>query len=148
VNAAVKVSRGLLLATALLTACSPGDKPVADHKPDPEIVGKLEEIVKLRQRELETEQIRTETGESSDDGAARLALANARMTLARELGQQDAVVTELRNLVKSYQQALDRAKALAEEDRRTLSDLSQLRVRLLDAEIQLRREELNQKSNE
>ena len=146
--APIKIGQGLLATTLLLSACSPGGQsghPVDQRTEDPKIVANLEEIVALRERALESEQLLAELGKGDDNGLAELALANAQIALARERNHADIVVAELRNIVETKQRILKRAGFLAEENRLTESGVSELRVDLLEAEIRLQRELNDQK---
>jgi len=108
-------------------------------KPNPEIIAKLQEIVKLRERQMETQQLLMELkkGESKDLAAAKVALAAARIEVAKEQGQAEEVEKELRKIIKAWKSCVAREEALAEEDRKTLTELGELRVALLEAEIRL-----------
>lgn len=135
-----------IVLAALFGGCSPSDEKSGSastsdlREPDPLIVSKLQEIVKLRERQAKEAQLLVEMGQGANDGAVEVALAEARIALAREQGQSDAVVDELRNLVKVLEKRFKREEALFDEDRRTQANIGQLRVALLEAEVRLQRE--------
>jgi hypothetical protein len=136
-----------VIGTALLVGCSPasqkstsGDKP-NHHAPDAAIVAKLQEIVEVRQELLKLHQRMLEAGVTQDDGAAELALAEARMQLARERGQSELVRAELRNIVTTHERRLELAKARAAVGGQTAADIERVRVALLEAEVRLQREQ-------
>lgn len=135
-----------LIGTALLVGCSPadqksthGDKP-SHRAPDPAVVAKLQEIVEVREQLLKAHQLLLEAGRAQDDGAAEIDLAEARIQLARERGQADLVMAELRNSVTTHEKRLERAKARA-ADRGPVGEVDRLRVALLEAEVRLQREQ-------
>lgn len=141
----MKANYLIIMVIGLLNGCSPSDQENASvaeshgHEPDPLIVAKLQEIVELREYEYRVLQLERELGQGAMDGVAEMALANARIALARELGQADLVVVELGKIVKELEKTLARENALAEEDRLDQSRLAGLRVALLEAEVRWRR---------
>tara|TARA_R110002096_G_scaffold26903_8_gene82869 strand:- start:5617 stop:6066 length:450 start_codon:yes stop_codon:yes gene_type:complete len=109
---------------------------------DSEIVVKLKEIVAFRERLVESQQLRMQLGEvdSFELAVAGRTLSEARISLAKELGQQEAVIAELRELVSGQKKLLEYEIAIAEDGRRTMSEVGEIRVLLLEAEIRLLRE--------
>lgn len=129
-----------LFVLVLLASCSPlVEEKASVKKPNPEIIAKFQEIVKVRERQSEEQRLMGEMGKgkAKDLGAAELALAEARIALLKEQGRAELVEKELRNLVKLLKKHVAREEALAEEDRRSTTELGELRVALLEAEVRL-----------
>ena len=136
-----------IIGTALLVGCSPadqkstpGDKP-SHRAPDPAIIAKLQEIVEVRQQLLKVHQLKLEVGKAEDDGAAEMALAEARIQLARERGQADLVIAELRKMVTTHERRLEVAKARAGLGTVPPEEVDRVRVALLEAQVRLQREQ-------
>ena len=136
-----------ILGLALLIGCSPahqkttsGNKPLP-RVPDPVIIAKLQEIVEVRQQLLKVHQLRLELGKAEDDGAAEIALAAARIQLAREQGRADLVIAELRNMVTTHERCLEMAKVRAGEGLVPPEEADRVRVALLEAQVRLQREQ-------
>lgn len=135
------------LGIALLVGCSPADRETAaleapSHRaPDPAVLAELREIVELRQALLKTHRVLLENGRAKDDGAAELALAEAQLLLARERGQADRVIAELRNMVTTHERRLEVARKKAEVGAVSPEDVARLRIALLEARVRLRRAE-------
>ena len=136
-----------IIGTALLVGCSPADPKItsggqqSQRAPDPAIIAKLEEIVELRQQLLKEHQIKAQVGKAESDGVAEIALAEARIQLARERGQADLVITELRNLVATQEGLLEIAKRKVEVGAAGPDDVARVRVVLLEAQVRLQREQ-------
>lgn len=136
-----------VIGTALLVGCSPadqktthGDQP-SHRAPDPAIIAKLQEIVEVRQQLLKVHQLKLEHGKAEDDGAAEIALAEARTQLARERGQADLVIAELRNVATIHERLLEVAKTRAGLGALSPEEVARVRIALLEAQVRLRREE-------
>lgn len=130
----------LFLLPFLGVACSPQETTNA-AAPDPEIVSKLEEIVALEESAVKEQQLLAELGtnDAIDQLNAEIALSQARIRLAQEQGDRASITRELETIVSQTKSILDRAQALTEEGRRSDSDLKDIRIALLEAEIRLRR---------
>lgn len=130
----------LFLLPLLGVACSPQETPNA-AVPDPEIVSKLEEIVALEESAVKEQQLLAELGtnDAIDQLNAEIALSEARIRLAEEQNDRATITRELEAIVSQTKSILDRAQALTEEGRRSDSDLKDIRIALLEAEIRLRR---------
>jgi hypothetical protein len=135
-----------ILGIAFLVGCSPADQESAAlekpglRDPDPAIIADLQEIVKLRQELLKTHRVMVENGRAEDDGAAEIALAEARMQLARERRQADLVITELRNIVMTHERRLKVAKKKASVGAGSPEEVARASIALLEAQVRLRRE--------
>jgi hypothetical protein len=137
----------VVLGAALLVGCSPSEpsntanQGVSLNVPDPATVAKLQEIVGLRQRLLGNHQLQLQAGRAEDDGLHEVALAEARIQLARERRQSDLVLTEMRNLLTVHQNRLQQAEARAAVGVKPLSDVDQVRIDVLATEVRLLREQ-------
>jgi hypothetical protein len=106
---------------------------------DPAIVGKLREIVTIRQKLAEINERAVQNGKGETDGRYELALAEARLQLARELGQRDEELAALEDTVKVQQRRLQEAKKRAEVGAASPDETDTIRVAVLDAEVSLLR---------
>ncbi len=126
----------LLAFAFLLTSASPGEDA---KSPDPVVIGKLEEIIKIREVIAQTAQLEIELGTENPDTEAIFELADAKIALAIEKGDEAAVISGLESIVKLRTQEFKRELLLAEEDRRTKTEIGNFKIKLLEAEIRLRR---------
>jgi hypothetical protein len=110
-----------------------------DHAPDPAIVRDLQEIVQIRERLVANYQVLVSAGRAPDDGHAEIALAEARIDLAREQRQTDQVLAGLQRLVSVQEGRLARAEARV-GDRIGPIERDEIRVDVLQARIRLARE--------
>ena len=115
-------------------------KPAAAPEANPTILAKLQEIVAIRERQFKTYELMLKTGRASPADSAEIDLVEARIRLARERHQSDAVVAELKNLVAAHERRFTKIQAYA-RDRGTSADIDRMKVDLLDAEIRLLREQ-------
>lgn len=142
---ATAISRMKLVAISLLlllgAGCSPREAELTNQTPDPEIIAKLEALVVLEERALETQRLIYEMGKA--DGSALLAaqtdLVEARLQLAKEKGDAEGGTEQLEALVANTKEILTREEALAPEDRRTEDELATLRAAVFKAELRLLR---------
>jgi hypothetical protein len=109
--------------------------------PDPAIIAKLQEIVELRQQLLKGHQLKAQAGKAEFDGVAEIALAEARIQLARERGQADLVIAELRNPMATLDGFLEMAKKKVEVGAAGPDAVAQVRVLLLETQVRLQREQ-------
>ena len=131
-----------VVAAAVLLGCSPTENRNTSHgelTPDPAVVTNLQEIVEVRQRIAESHHLLVQAGRALDDGTAEIALAEARMELARERHQREDVLAELKKIITVHEGRLVRAKATL--DRTSTAQLDEIRVGLLRAQIHLAREQ-------
>ena len=104
------------------------------------IVAKLKEIVALRETMDEAAKLAAQENRGNGDGATGIALAQARVDLARELHQQEVVIAELKKIVAIRQARYERAVAMVTRSQTQLS-VSEAQIELLKAQIELAREE-------
>ena len=109
---------------------------------DSTIVDKLREIVSIQQELVEAnERAVRHRGNAVADDRYELALAEARLQLAQELGERDQQVAALRDALKVQQNRLKEAKARANVGTASPFDLAAVRVAVLEAEVRLLRAE-------
>lgn len=104
------------------------------------VISKLQEIVAIRERLFESEQVQLQQGRSPLESSAEIDLVEARIQLARERNQRDAVLAELRSLVAAHERRFKRVEPLA-RDRMPQAALDQIKVGVLEAEVRLLREQ-------
>ena len=105
-----------------------------------EIIAKLQEIVAIRERQFKNFEELLRAGRAGFDDSAEIDLAEARVRLAQERHQPDAVVAELRDLIAVHQRRLKRVQAVA-NDRERAGGIDTIKVGLLEAEIRLLKEQ-------
>ncbi len=131
----------LALALTLVVIAQQQNEPVRQVAPtrgQAAIIAKLSEIVRIRERLAQSYLDLLGAGRAPFDGTAEIELAEARIELARERGQPDAVITELKDLVAAHQRRVVRLKAVA-VDRGIQADVDRAQAALLEAEVRLLR---------
>ncbi len=93
----------------------------------------------IRQRLSENNERAVQNGKGETDGRYKLALAKARLHLARELGQRDEQVAALKDILRVQQGRLEEAKKRAEVGAVSPDDVDTIRVAVLEAEVRLLR---------
>ena len=106
---------------------------------DPAIAEKLRAIVTIRQRLAEYNEQALRSGRGEPDGRYEIALAEARVELARELGQRNEQVAALQEILKVKQLRLEEAKKGVEVGAVTPADVERVMVAVLEAEVRLLR---------
>lgn len=114
---------------------------VCAAEPNPEIISRLEEILKIRDSQLQEEKLIEELGRSDIEKMGRLKVAtlDVKIELATERGDPDKVAAYLEEKIEVYQDLIKRMEAMSNEGRRALADLAPIRIALLETEIQLLR---------
>ena len=112
------------------------------REPDKEVVARLQKIVALRQTMAEHQRQLVAASRAPDDGAAELALAQARLELARELAQEEQILAELQKIVALYRRRLEVARSMADQAVKgtTRLSLAEAEIQLLQAQIAVDRE--------
>ncbi len=105
---------------------------------DAAIVSKLSEIVSIRERAAKNYESMLAAGRAQADGSAEIELAEARIELARERGERDAVITELKGLVAAHERRAKRMMGLA-ADRVASGDADRAQVAYLESQVRLLR---------
>ena len=114
----------------ILSSCSPAADPV--------VIEKLEQIIEVRERMVEETVLLFPLGKTNPANSL-IALSEAKIALATEQNDFPAIIAEREKLVKRLNEFSDRLQALAEEDRKTRTEISEMRVHVIEAEIQLHR---------
>ncbi len=133
-----------ILLTPMLT-CHAGqaaEKPPAASpaNQDPLIVSKLRELIQIREKQVKLQKVLVEAGRASAEPVLEVALAEARIDLARELGQQEVVLASLRDIVQLRKQWVEHLEA-RNAARERAADLEAARAALITAEVRLLREQ-------
>jgi hypothetical protein len=129
----------LLFAAFLTMTQRSRGNDAAGTKSDPAIVDKLRSIVTIRQRLAESNERAVQNGKGERDGRHELALAKARLQLARELGERSEELAALKNILKVHQGRLEDAKKRAEVGSASPDDVDTISVAVLKAEVRLLR---------
>ena len=129
----------LLLAANATMPQTPRTNAANGASSDSAIVDKLREIVTIRQKLAEVNERAVRNGRGETDGRYELALAEARLQLARELGQRNEQVAALKDALKVQQRRLADAKKRAEVGAASPEDVDTIRVAVLEAEVKLLR---------
>jgi hypothetical protein len=106
---------------------------------DPVVVEKLRAIVSLRQSMAESNERAVKSGKGEGDGRYEIALAEARLQLACELGQREEKLTALKDIVKVQQRRLQEAEKRVATGTASPEDVGTIRVAVLEAEVRLLR---------
>ncbi len=136
----------LLFATHVTMAQTPQGSDAARTNSDPAIVEKLREIVTIRQKLTEANERAVQNGKGQTDGRYKLALAEARLDLARELGQKNEEITALQGILKVQQRRLREAESRMLVGAAGPSDVDAVRVEVLEVEVRLLRAQRSSKS--
>ncbi len=129
----------LLLAATATIAQTVQTNAAAGTTSDPAIVDKLREIVTIRQKLAETNERAVQNGKGATDGRYELALAKARLRLARELGLRNEQVAALKDALNVQQRRLEEAKKKAQVGAASPDDVDTIRAAVLEAEVRLLR---------
>jgi hypothetical protein len=122
---------------------TPPRKVAAGVTPDPAIVEKLREIVGIRQSMAEANERAVQQGKGVTDGRYEIALGEARLQLARELGQRNEEVAALKDILRVQQYRLQEAQKKAAVGTASPTEVDTIRVAVLEAEVRLLRAERN-----
>ncbi len=137
----------LLFATNVSMAqTTPQGSDAARTNSDPAIVEKLREIVTIRQRLAQANERAMQNGKGETDGRYELALAEARLQLARELGQRNEEITALKDMLKVQQRRLREAESRAMVGAAGPGDVDAVRAEVLETEVRLLRAQRSSKS--
>lgn len=120
-------------------------KPAGAGEPEEQIIAKLGQIVQAREQLVEIHRALQQSGRKSEaDGTglalAEIELAEARLTLARERRQPEAVTAGLKELVAAHERRVEQAKELKKLARASDVEIGQAQVALLEAQVRLLRE--------
>lgn len=84
------IDRKRLISKAVLLRTVP---PLASVGPDGQIISKLSEIVRIHERLGKNDELMLAAGRAPGEGLAEIELAEARVDLERERGQQEVIVS-------------------------------------------------------
>jgi outer membrane protein TolC len=106
---------------------------------DPPVVERLGAIVSIRQTMAQANERAVQGSKGETDGRNEIALAEARLQLARELAHRDEEVTALKDILKVQERRLQDAKKRADVGAASPDDMDTIRVAVLEAEVRLLR---------
>ncbi|HRQ90842.1 MAG TPA: hypothetical protein PLA50_18780 [Bacteroidia bacterium] len=101
-----------------------------------EIVEKLEQIVTLRQSQLERQKAEVEGGLQLNAIDAEIALCRARLELARERNELDHALAELRQIESWIEKKIKEQESLANLGRGSVQTLMEHQIELLEVQIE------------
>jgi hypothetical protein len=107
---------------------------------DSPIVSRLRQLITIRERQAELAKTLAEAGRASGGPAAAVALAEAHIELARELGQREIVLAQLEKIVQLRREWVAYVKTRA-VDRLGEGKVDEAQAALLKAEVRLLREQ-------
>lgn len=116
------------------------DMPILGNaRNNEEIIGMYQEIIKLRQRVLDGTRIRIKAriASSVEIIGPTVKVSEARIQLAQFQGNHDAVVEELRNIVKCYTEVKKSLQRQVDAGHRPTVDIDEIKIALLEARIRL-----------
>lgn len=123
---------------AMLGGYALSSAPAAARPPDPDIVDKLRRIIQLQEQVVDMHGTLVQAGRARPDNAAEIALAEARIELAREQNNPEAIRAELARIVEARRGWVEYLEKLI-TDRYSQMDLHQARIDLIKAEVELLR---------
>jgi hypothetical protein len=138
-----QVSTIAIVAVLLFAANLAMAQSLQRASPDPAIVEKLREIVTIRQRLVESNNRAVQNGVGQTDSRYEVALGEARLRLARELGERNDEIAALKDILKVQQGRLEEAKKKAAAGGLPAEEVDKIRVAVLEAEVSLLRAEKN-----
>ncbi|MBN8417988.1 MAG: hypothetical protein J0L73_03655 [Verrucomicrobia bacterium] len=132
-----------LITTAVIALFS---SSLLAQEPDAKIIAKLTEIVQIREQLVEIEQAlhtsgRDAAGNGSEVEVAQVELAEARVDLAREKGQRDALIAALQDLVAANERRVEWAKRMKDLARVSDVEIKRAQAELLKAQVRLLHEQ-------
>ena len=135
---------GLTVFFSLSLIAQQQSKAPGPGEPDSRVLAKLSEIVQIRKQLVEYYQALYDAGEPSAENVAGLLratveLAEARVDLAREGRQHDALITALQALVAVHEQRTERAKRNLHVNSTNAAkvEVGRAQVALLEAQVRL-----------
>jgi len=127
-----------LLAFALIAQQRNAPEPARSVEPDARILAKLSEIVAIRERLARNHEEMLAAGRASSDSLVEIELAEARIELARERGQRDAIISELQGLVAAHERRTKKISSFP-KDRFPPAEIDRAQAALLEAQVRLLR---------
>jgi hypothetical protein len=126
-----------------LFAQEPAKAP-GSARPDAKVIAKLTEIVQIQEQLVELEQALQKAGRASAENGsgvegAEVELAEARVDLALEQGQREAVLAALQGLLAANERRVEWAKRMKELARVSDVEVKRAQAALLKAQVRLLR---------
>jgi hypothetical protein len=115
------------------------ERQAGPEGPDPSIISKLSEIVNIREGLAKSYELMLGAGRAPAYDSTEIELAEARIELAREQGQSDGIINELKGLVATHERLMKRVEAVAAQGSGSAGDVDRARAALLEAEVRLLR---------
>ncbi len=136
------IPSALVVAAVFLTWSSSDSRSAADdpEEPNPKVVALLEEIVEVRERMAEGYLLRWKAGEETRPHAAAIALAKARLDLARERRDEAEVMELLETIVGLHEKDVAIQREAFRGGRRTGGEINRSEIGLLRARVRLEKE--------
>lgn len=117
-------------------------QPELRNSPDnTAIVSKLSEVVKIRERLADGYKVMVANGRAFGEELVEVELAEARIALAKELGDKARMIKELKALVAAHEARAKLIKAQSEKGRAPYGEAERAQAALLEAEVRLLRAE-------
>jgi hypothetical protein len=140
---------GCILFTLLIALFPLGhsaENPRGIAEPDPALISKLRYLITIREQQVEMHNVLAGAGRVSGVPSATIALAEARIELARELDQQEDVLAQMQKIVELRRGWLGQLENRT-TDRVREVDIIEAHAAVIQAEVQLLREKnrLNKK---
>ena len=128
----------ILLSLSILTLSTSTPALVAQNREstNQDVVAMLKEIVHIREQLLEGQMLALKAGSIADTSSSEIALAKARIKLAKAQDQPESVLLQLKKIVEILRVRVERAELRA-TDRVSPSELGQARINLLQAQVRL-----------
>jgi hypothetical protein len=133
---------GCILFTLLIALFPLGhsaENPRGIAEPDPALISKLRDLITIREQQVEMHNVLAGAGRVSGVPSATIALAEARIELARELDQQEDVLAQMQKIVELRRGWLGQLENRT-TDRVREVDIIEAHAAVIQAEVQLLRE--------
>jgi hypothetical protein len=133
---------GCILFTLLIALFPLGhsaENPRGIAEPDPALISKLRYLITIREQQVEMHNVLAGAGRVSGVPSATIALAEARIELARELDQQEDVLAQMQKIVELRRGWLGQLENRT-TDRVREVDIIEAHAAVIQAEVQLLRE--------
>jgi len=144
----MKLFKSVLLLLILSAIFLPITNSLGEPVPDPEIVAHLQEIVTLREENLQRQSLLADEGRAYDLSNDRILLCAARIALARETKELPAEIEQHREMIKLLETLLKSFELEVAMGKGDFSSLNNCKADLLEAKIALKRAENRKKTGE
>ncbi|MBL9137740.1 MAG: hypothetical protein JNK85_17845 [Verrucomicrobiales bacterium] len=132
---------GLAIALCVWAGAAPLPQSTSGHRegPHPAIVEKLRDIIKLRQSMVVANVKAEQGGKGESDGRFEIALAEARLQLAQELGDPGSEIAALNDILKTQKHQLKSAETRMNFGAISGVEVDDRRAQILETEIRILR---------